>query len=404
MTLYEALQFLKRYRWLFVFSTVLSVGLSAILLWFVITPIYRAQTSLILLKSSPGGVSTLLRQLEGSLDMLGSLQNLGIQANRSVEEDLMSVLKSRSLTEAVQSELSLRDLPEFAKELRLSSAQEERLSASEKERYYRHQVTELLFERVTILPPDTRNHTLRIRAELSDPERSATLANTYVKHLYDFMEGILHREEKEQLAYLQAQTETLQKELTAAEDALLMFQQRHQTVVLEEEVKQRIKALSELEAEVLTAEAAYKDVLARQRSLKHSAAELAPESTATRNALDLELAGLRERQRILKQAQRAYEASLKSLPVQGLELARLQRQVSLKNQLFVLLKQQTQATQLDQQRQFKPFRVLDVAEVPFEPVHPFKPLWLAISAILGFGLALVLSLFHYNYRPSSPVL
>src|SRR5690606_18594516 len=124
------------------------------------------------------------------------------------------------------------------------------------ERFYQHQVTERLQELVRILPPDARHHTLRIQAELSDPELSAKLVNTYVSDLHRLMEEILNQEENEQLQYLKAQTATLQKELTAAENELLAFQQKHHTVVLEEEVKQRIKALAELEAQALSAEAA----------------------------------------------------------------------------------------------------------------------------------------------------
>lgn len=395
---------LRSYRWFLALGTLSGVLVTAGLLWFVVTPMYRAETSLLLLKNSPGGVSALLRQLEGSLDMLGSLQNLGIQANRSVQEDVLSLLKSRRLTQSVQAQLPLRALPEFQRELELSAQQEAQWSEETRERFYQHQVTERLQELVRILPPDARHHTLRIQAELSDPELSAKLVNTYVSDLHRLMEEILNQEENEQLQYLKAQTATLQKELTAAENELLAFQQKHHTVVLEEEVKQRIKALAELEAQALSAEAAFKDAQARQQALQGSAAELSPESTLTRNSLELDIAGLQQRRRSLQQAQNAYTASLRTLPSQGLALARLQRQVSLKNQLFLLLKQQTQATELDQQRQFKAFRVLDAAETPFEPSRPVKPLWLAVSCVLSFFLCLVLSLIHHNNRLQKAVL
>lgn len=404
MDLQAVWRVLRAYRWFLALGTLSGVLATAGLLWFVVTPMYRAETSLLLLKNSPGGVSALLRQLEGSLDMLGSLQNLGIQANRSVQEDVMSLLKSRRLTQSVQAQLPLRALPEFQRELELSAQQEAQWSEETRERFYQHQVTERLQELVRILPPDARHHTLRIQAELSDPELSARLVNTYVSDLHRLMEEILNQEENEQLQYLKAQTETLQKELTTAENDLLAFQQKHHTVVLEEEVKQRIKALAELEAQALSAEAAFKDAQARQQALQGSVAELSPESTLTRNSLELDIAGLQQRRRSLQQAQNAYTASLRTLPSQGLALARLQRQVSLKNQLFLLLKQQTQATELDQQRQFKAFRVLDAAEVPFEPSRPVKPLWLAVSCVLSFFLCLLLSLIHHNNRLQKAVL
>ena len=394
-TLQEYLRFLQRYSFFLFLFTVMGVIVTAALLWFVITPMYQAETSLLLMKNRPGGVSALLQKLEGNLDMLGSLQNLGIQANRSVEQDLISVLKSRHLTTLVQADLpALRTLPEFQSEMELSTAQENRFSPAEIERYFQHQVSEVLQEQVVILPPDTRHTTLRIRAELSDPVLAAKLVDTYVRHLQTFMETLLNEEENEQLNYLRTQTQ--QKELTAAEDALLSFQQKNQTVVLEEEMKQQIKGLAEIEAQLLSAEAAYKDTQGRQAALSNSVAEMAPESTLTRNELDLNLAGLQQRRLSLKRAEQSYNQSLKSLPLRALQLARLQRQVSMKNQLFLLLKQQTEATALDQVRQFKAFRILDPAQVPFEPVRPLKPLWLALSAILSFALALLFSLAHQS--------
>jgi uncharacterized protein involved in exopolysaccharide biosynthesis len=397
VSLLNYLHFLRKYSFFLFLFTFFGVFFTALLLWFVITPMYQAETSLLLMKNRPGGVSALLQKLEGNLDMLGSLQNLGIQANRSVEQDLISVLKSRHLTNLVQTEVpALRSLPEFQSEMKLSASQEASYSPEEIERYFEHQISEVLQEQVLILPPDTRHTTLRIRAELSDPVLTVRLVDAYIKHLQAFMETLLNEEENEQLNYLRVQTETLQKELTAAENELLAFQQKNQTVVLEEEMKQQIKGLAEIEAQLLTAEAAYKDTQGRQAALSQSMAELAPESTLTRNELDLNLAGLQQRRLSLKKAEQSYSQSLKTLPLQALQLARLQRQVSMKNQLFLLLKQQTEATALDQVRQFKAFRILDRAQVPFEPAKPFKPLWLALSAMLSFSLALLLSLAHQN--------
>lgn len=195
-SLREYLQFLQRYSFFLFLFTLLGVLLTAALLWFVISPMYQAETSLLLMKNRPGGVSALLQKLEGNLDMLGSLQNLGIQANRSVEQDLISVLKSRHLTDLVQADLpALRTLPEFQSEMKLSADQASRYSPAEIERYFQHQTSEVLQEQVLILPPDTRHTTLRIRAELSDPVLTAALVGTYVKHLQAFMESLLNEEE-----------------------------------------------------------------------------------------------------------------------------------------------------------------------------------------------------------------
>ncbi len=411
MSLREYVDFLERYALFLLVITLTGMGITLYALFFVVRPTYLAETSVLLLKQQPAGVGALLNQLEGSLDMLGSLQNLGIEANRSLKEDMLSVLKSRQLALEVSEVVPLESLPELQEELTLSPRQENRFSEAERLRFREQVIYEFLQEQVTVLPPGTRNHTLRVQAEVSSPALSVQLAEAYVSRLRAFMEKVLNADENQQLAYLKNQRDTLKKELAAAENDLLVFQQRYDTVSLDDEVKQRIKALAELEAEVITADAAYKETLARQQTLRNSSAELAPESASQRNALEMELAGLKQRKLSLQREQQRYTNRLKKLPQQGLTLARLQRQVTLKNQLYLLLQQQTTAAELDQQRQFKLFRVLDHAVVPLEPHRPVKPLWLGVSTVLSFAAGLGLALFHKTYRdlkshkkaPSSPV-
>lgn len=65
------------------------------------------------------------------------------------------------------------------------------------------------------------------------------------------------------------------------------------------------------------------------------------------NQLELSSAGLNVRQKEIKRARGKYERLWSLLPILGLGLARLERNIILQNQLYVLLSQQTQAVELE---------------------------------------------------------
>jgi uncharacterized protein involved in exopolysaccharide biosynthesis len=187
----------------------------------------------------------------------------------------------------------------------------------------------------------------------------------------------------------------MQSALKTAEDALLRFQQKHRTVALDAETKALVEQMAALEADTLSAQVALQAAQAQQRSLdQRPVLELSPDSTQTRTQLELNLAGLRQRQQSLQNARQRYQRSLGQLPARGLELARLEREVSLHNQLYLLLQQQVQAARLEAARQVELFQVLDPAIVPYEPSKPLKGLWLAISGIIFIALGVALAAVH----------
>lgn len=376
------LRLLQRYALLILLTGVLGVALVAWLLWNVIQPVYQASTSLLVVEQRGSSLGGLVSRLESELEAMGPLRALALQGagTQSSTEDLISILRSRSLTEKVASRLTLRRLPEVQQLLaKAQSGNEERL------------LVEYLQKHTKILPPDSQDGTLRVRIRLPEAELSAQAANAYVSELQTYVGRLLNSEQGKQLSYLEQQLSKLEGELGTAESALLRFQQSHQTVALDEEIKQLIAQLAELEADELTAQAALQDAKARQRQLDESASELAPDSPKLRTEIDLDVAGLKERQQTLARARQRYQQILPRLPLEALSLARLERQVKLKSQLYLLLQQQTQASRLDAARKVELFRVLDPALPPLKPVQPVKSLWLALAAVLSVALGILMA-------------
>ncbi|HEY9842922.1 MAG: GNVR domain-containing protein [Candidatus Sericytochromatia bacterium] len=376
------LQLLQRYALLILLTGLLGVGLAGWLLLNVIQPVYQASTSLLVIEQRGGSLSGLVSQLENELESLGPLRALALQggSSQSPAEELISILRSRTLAEKVARQLPLKVLTEVQHLLAKAPAGvEQRL------------LVEYLQKHTKILPPDSQDGTLRIRIRLGQPDLSAQAANLYVRELQTFVGILINREQGKQLSYLEAQLHKLERELAGAETGLLRFQQRHRSIALDEEVKQLIKQLGDLEADELSARAALQDARARTQKLEQSANELSPDSPRTRTDLELNVAGLEQRQQTLARARQRYQQLLTGLPLQALELARLERELNLKSKLYLLLQQQVQATRLDAARSVELFRVLDPALPPLEPVQPVKGLWLAISGIISVGLGIVMA-------------
>jgi len=375
---------LQRYGLLILLSGLIGLSLATWLVFFVVRPSYQVQTSLLVLEQRPAGLSSLVSRFESSLELIDPLRGAGLGgASSSSLEDLVSILRSRSLAEQVQAQVKLQQLPEV-----------QQLLADLPETLHQQVLVKYLRSRVTILPPDARQGTLRIRVELSEPVLATRIANLYVEALKDYSDKWLNREQSTQLRYLEQQLTEMETQLQQSEQDLLRFQKTHQTVALDGETQQLIKNLAALEAEEISAQAAWQAAQAQRQFLDQHAWELSPDSTQTRNKLELDLTGLQERRQALTLARKRYQASLSQLPERALELARVERQLSLRGQLYLLLQQQTQAARLEAARTVELFRVLDPAIVPYEPARPVKGLWLAISGMMSIALGIGMAAVH----------
>ncbi|MBF2052367.1 MAG: hypothetical protein IGS03_02750 [Candidatus Sericytochromatia bacterium] len=383
------LRFIRRYLWLILLSGLTGTGLAAWLVFAVITPSYQAQTSLLILEQQRGGLAQLASRFESQFEMLPSLRSLGMSGSSASVEDLVSILRSRRLAEQVLTKVELRQLPGVQRMLEpLPPAQ------------HTPALNKYLREQLTVQPPDARNGTLRVRLELPDAELAARTANLYISELKAYTDNLLQREQSLQLRYLESQLQTMETTLQKSEDALLRFQQKHRTVALDTETQALVEQMAALEADTLSAQVALQAAQAQQRTLDQSPAlALSPDSTQTRSQLELNLAGLRQRQQALQSARQRYQRSLSQLPAKGLELARLERDLSLNNQLYLLLQQQVQAARLEAARQVELFQVLDPAIAPYKPSKPLKGLWLAISGIISIALGIALAaVYDYTTR------
>ncbi len=90
----------------------------------------------------------------------------------------------------------------------------------------------------------------------------------------------------------------------------------------------------------------------------------------------------------LREVVSQYERELELLPGQGLALARLERQVKVDQNIYILLTQKLEETKITAAGQKEIIRVMDSAIEPQNPVSPQKRRNLLLGAILGLGLGI----------------
>ncbi len=116
--------------------------------------------------------------------------------------------------------------------------------------------------------------------------------------------------------------------------------------------------------------------------------EIAQDLIASTLQLDTKIKGLRAKMDALQEVISQYESQMELLPNQGLELARLQRQVQVDQNTYILLNQKLEETKIAEAGQQETIRIVDHAIEPEYPISPKKKLNLLLGAIVGLGLGI----------------
>ncbi|RMF60098.1 MAG: polysaccharide biosynthesis tyrosine autokinase [Calditrichaeota bacterium] len=120
--------------------------------------------------------------------------------------------------------------------------------------------------------------------------------------------------------------------------------------------------------------------------------QIAQELITTKLQLETQIKGLRAKMDALRDVVQQYESQLEVLPSQGLELARLERQVQVDQNTFILLTQKLEETKIAEAGQRETIRIVDPAIEPKFPVSPKKKLNLLLGAVIGIGLGIGLTI------------
>lgn len=116
--------------------------------------------------------------------------------------------------------------------------------------------------------------------------------------------------------------------------------------------------------------------------------------------LESENKSLRAKTEALRKIVQDHDRALNALPEKSLKLARLQREATLNNSIYMMLREKYEENKIAEAGQIGSVRIVDNARPPKYPIRPKKKLNLILGAMIGLGLGLGIS-FIREYLDTS---
>ncbi|MDX2478481.1 MAG: polysaccharide biosynthesis tyrosine autokinase, partial [Gammaproteobacteria bacterium] len=180
-------------------------------------------------------------------------------------------------------------------------------------------------------------------------------------------------ESERMLQFIATQLPVMKAELNTAEIALNHHREGSGTIDLSFESQNLIERITRIEAEL-------SDFSIEEAELIH---KLTPDHPVVQ--------GMREKVKNLEQQKRDLDTRLFALPGTELEAAKLSRDVTVANELYMLLLNKSQELKVTKAGTIGSARIVDQAVVADDPVKPKKMLIIAVSLLLGFIIGVVVS-------------
>jgi uncharacterized protein involved in exopolysaccharide biosynthesis len=342
---------------------------------------YESTATLIAPKEAAGGA--LLGGLGGlvSSGMIQQMSGVSLPSFSPNRDLLISVLKSRTVGEAIVAEFKLQ----------------ERYRAT-----YLEDAIKRLQGLTTIAV--SKEGLISVQVEDTDPEIAARMANYYVELLDRLVSRYGSSEAGRQRGFLTEQLAQAKTTLDEAEQAMRRFQERNRAIVLQEQTRGAIEAAARLKGEIIAAEV-------QLQVMRNFATESNPDIVALRKRID-------EMQRYLNEMQYGgnipapgargrdrtdFGVPFAKVPEVGLELARLTREVKVQETLVTLLTQQLEQARLGEAKDIPVVQKLDRAVPAQRHIRPRLSVNLSIAAAVSLSLGIFGAFVReYSRRISAP--
>lgn len=117
-------------------------------------------------------------------------------------------------------------------------------------------------------------------------------------------------------------------------------------------------------------------------------------------SLQIEIEAMKAREQELLSVINNYNRQLGTLPDKEFTLARLQRDVQVNRDIYLMLQQKLEEAKISGAKQTENIRVIDTAQTPKDPISPRKRLNLAIGMLLGVLMGVAIA-FMFEIRNST---
>ena len=350
----------KTIAWIFIVSVV-TAGIVSLLM----TPLYRATTTMLPLESSGSQVSAALRNLTSLPFVGGMVPGIG----GASADKLVAVLESRTVAEDVIETLDLIKA----------------LFEGDHDEPPTLQDAARLLSSITQITNDKKG-LISVSVEYKDPKLAADIANQYTLALQDFLKENALSMAKRNRIFIENQLDTVKEELREAEEAMKRFQTSKKIVAMDAQTEAAIKAMADLRAQITAREV-------QLGVMKQFSTASNPDVLR----LEDELRELKKQVNILESKGPNPETnawpSLSEAPTIGLEYIRLKRKALTQEKVFELLTQQYEIAKIDEAKEDVTFQVIDRAIPPEKRIKPKRKLNVMLAGIVSFFVGIFLVFF-----------
>jgi len=340
----------------------------AVVLVFMVTPMYTAKTTIMPPQQEQSNTSALF----GQFSALASLGGMGGSLGLKNPSDLfIGILGSDSVTDAMIKRFDVvkRLHPKYMSDAR-NAVKKSAKFVAEKDGMISISVTD------------------------EDKDRAAAMANAYVDELYTLNNRLALGGTSQRRLFFDQQLALEKDKLADAEVALKKTEEATGVIAPSGQTETVIRQVAQLQAEITSREV-------QLDALRTSSTEQNPDVIR----LNTELNGLHQQLRDLesgggtgKHVPGDIFLSTANVPQAGLEYIRKERDVKYHQFLFDLLARQYEAARIDEAKAAPIIQVVDPAFPPDKKSYPYRALWAIVGCGLGFCLSTAWVLASHIYR------
>lgn len=340
-------------------------GVAAIVLSFLITPIFTSTAVILPPQQQSSNLSNMLGQLGGLAGISGGASPL-----KNPNDLYMGMLKSRTISDKLISRFNL------------------------KERYEAKTMDEArkVLEKITTVV-DGKTGLLSVSVEEKDAKFAAVLANAYIEELILLNKNFAITEASKRRLFFEKQLVEGKENLANAEVAMLKMQERTGVIQFESQVKGVIGTIAQLQATIASKEI-------ELGSMREYATDNNPDVLR----LKKEIQGLTGNLNKLNKGQSGGDANLMiasgKIPGVGIEYIRSLREVKFHEAMFEALTKQYEMAKIDEAKDSSLIQLLDPA-VPAElKSKPLRASLAILGVFFGIMLGILIALLRDAYQRS----
>ena len=381
--LFEYVSLFWRRKWLIISITLICCSMAVFYALYVAEEIFESKTTLMPLKSSTGGgLSSLRSMIPAGLEF-----NLPMGQGETDVNRFINILNSRTITEAVAKELKLID------QLYPSLSEEEKSLP----KTYEQMIRSMQGELVSI--SDNKKGLLIISCNTTSASLSADIANTYVKHLKNYLAGNTATESQRNRIFIEKQYRKSTETLAKIDKELQEFKEQNSIFSIEAQSEELVNRIGLLEG----------TLSAREIELAVLDNVNVARNNPKRRSLGYEVEALKNKLKSIRSgsdtSSHSMSVNLNEIPKIERELKNLMREQVKQETLYALLAQQYEQIKIQEASDEISITVLDPAIPAVTRSKPNRKLLVLMGGVIGLmlsiGLVITLNMIEqYKHEPS----